>query len=164
MSKYTHYLVLIVVGIWFFSSIWKPTLPFREFGIITLPPYDYDAIMIYTSTVPVTQHSEIEPEMVSSFKLLKKSSSPSEPMVSLEQIVGAKKSNNTVFITISTYAYVSFTLLFYQQSHMEHYSNFFVVVMEESAYRVVFSLMPCNFVVIGKLFHSCSLSQHEDFS
>lgn len=56
---------------------------------------------------------------------------------SLEEVVKARKENDAVMITITTYAYRFFTVNFYQRNHMSRYSSFFVVTQDEPTYHVL---------------------------
>ena len=55
---------------------------------------------------------------------------------SLEEMVKAKKENDAVMITITTYAYRFFTVDFYYHNNMSRYSSFFVVTQDELTYHV----------------------------
>ena len=64
------------------------------------------------------------------------------PMNHLEDVVRARKRDNTVFITITTYAYRLFTLDFYQHSNLTQYPSFFVVTQDQLTYSVPSPLSP----------------------
>ena len=58
-------------------------------------------------------------------------------LIDIDKMVMMKKENNEVFITVATYGYREFTVDFYQSSHLQEYSNFFVVVHDVISYQVV---------------------------
>ena len=58
-------------------------------------------------------------------------------LIDIDKMVMMKKENNEVFITVATYGYREFTIDFYQSSHLQEYSNFFVVVHDVISYQVV---------------------------
>ena len=55
---------------------------------------------------------------------------------SLWKLSSERSQNNTVFITISTYGYNSFTYDFYVNNNIRNYNQFFVVVHEITSYNV----------------------------
>ena len=58
-------------------------------------------------------------------------------LIDVDKMVMMKKENNEVFITVATYGYREFTVDFYHSSHLQEYSNFFVVVHDVISYQVV---------------------------
>lgn len=61
--------------------------------------------------------------------------------ISIQEMIKQKRLNNTVFVTVTTYGYKEFTTDFYQNNHMQNYSNFLVVVHDMHTFRVK-SLIP----------------------
>ena len=76
--------------------------------------------------------------------------------IDIDKMVMMKKKNNEVFITVATYGYREFTVDFYQSSHLQEYSNFFVVVHDVISYQVVIqsSFSISSFILITFQWHS----------